>query len=270
LTAKYIPLILILAILIACSSHEELQPPDNPFDPGNPNYISPAAVIVSGPGEGEVVSTTDVDIAWEGNESATEYRYKFDSQDWSDWDEVTSQSFDYLDEGNHSFEVQARSVNGDDQSVSTLLEFTVDAIKDPALFIYPYSQAANQSDTISVSIHVQNTTQFVSAGFNLEYSANSLLFLSSEPGEIIDSWGGGNLQIIDEITDGTQTILTFSIASINTEISNLFDPEEILLLNFIVLSSSEAWVGIGNVNLLNINIDEIEVDLFRGGWVGKN
>ena len=52
--------LIVSALLMGCSSHEELPPPDNPFDPGNPDYISPAAVIVSGPGEGEVVSTTEV------------------------------------------------------------------------------------------------------------------------------------------------------------------------------------------------------------------
>ena len=39
---------------------------------------------------------------WEGNELVSDFRYKIDSFNWSDWIEETSVLLEFLDEGNHS------------------------------------------------------------------------------------------------------------------------------------------------------------------------
>ncbi|MBT7577237.1 MAG: hypothetical protein HN633_00515, partial [Candidatus Marinimicrobia bacterium] len=60
-----------LTLIMGCSSHDELPPPDNPFDPGNPDYVSPNLTIISGPALGEIIDNPFVTLVWEGNESAT-------------------------------------------------------------------------------------------------------------------------------------------------------------------------------------------------------
>ncbi|MBT7579063.1 MAG: hypothetical protein HN633_09870, partial [Candidatus Marinimicrobia bacterium] len=63
-------ILLAVALVLGCSSHEELPPPDNPFDPGNPDYVSPSVEIIVGPSENEIVDVTTVTFEWQGNESA--------------------------------------------------------------------------------------------------------------------------------------------------------------------------------------------------------
>ena len=184
---------------MGCSSHEELPPPDNPFDPGNPDYVDPEAEIISGPAEGEIVESTSVTLVWEGNESATEYRYKFDSPNWSDWNAATSHTFDYLDEGNHSFEIQAKSVNGDEQPGSTLLDFEVDAVSGPAAIINPYRQFGNPGDTLTYQIIAEEVTNLFAIECAVSINEDYLELSEVINGEVLTQWGGEAL-LIQEMT----------------------------------------------------------------------
>jgi hypothetical protein len=258
--------LIVSALLMGCSSHEELPPPDNPFDPGNPDYISPAAVIVSGPGEGEVVSTTEVEIAWEGNESATEYRYKFDSPNWSDWDEVTSHIFDYLDEGNHSFEVQARSVNGDEQSGSSLLDFEVDAVAGPSILVYPFSQIGSPGDTLECQIIAEEVTNVYATACVISFDTDYLELLESSQGDILTEWGGNSL-IVEELADSSLSIsmvasegssISFSGTSSLLELKFKISPIAIDAFGLEVIRISE-------ITYLDPNLVEIDVNSNRLG-----
>lgn len=180
---KYLQTLLILAVLLGCSSHEELPPPDNPFDPGNPDYVSPNLTIVTGPTIGEIVETASVTLVWEGNESATEYLYKFDSLDWSDWTTLTTLTFDYLDEGDHRFEIKARSINGDEQSTPTVIEFEVDAVGGPALMFYPRRQLSIVGEIVTFHILAEEVIDLMASEMYLEYDPARLEIISVTQGD---------------------------------------------------------------------------------------
>ena len=210
MSIRHLHTVLITLILLGCSSHEELPPPDNPFDPGNPHYVSPTALIVSGPSEGEVIDTTGVNIAWEGNESASEYRYKFDSPNWSDWNTATSHTFDYLDEGNHSFQLQSRSVNGEEQAVATLLNFEVDAVDGPAAIVYPYMQFGNPGDTLTYQIIAEEVIDLFAIECIISINEDYLELIEVLDGELLTQWGGDPL-IIQEMTSASVSLAMVAV-----------------------------------------------------------
>jgi hypothetical protein len=172
-----------LTLIMGCSSHDELPPPDNPFDPGNPDYVSPNLTIISGPALGEIIDNPFVTLVWEGNESATEYLYKFDSLDWSEWTTITTLTFDYLDEGNHRFEIKARSVNGEEQLTSTAIDFEVDAVGGPALMFYPRRQLSLLGEIVTFQILAEEVIDLMASEMYLDYDPTRLEIISIIQGD---------------------------------------------------------------------------------------
>ena len=271
MSAKFILLILILAILIGCSSHDELQPPDNPFDPGNPDYVGPTAVIVSGPAEGEIIDTTAVTFVWEGNESATEYRYKFDSPDWSDWNTATSHTFDYLDEGDHSFEVQVRSVNGDVQETPILLDFVVDAVSGPSAIVFPYSQKGSPGDTLIYQIIAEEVTDLFAVECNILINADYLELIEIVNGNIVDEWGGDPL-VIDDITLSSASFSMVSVEGSNNSFSGTTSIISLItrIKTTVVLQSAINVIEIPEIVFLEPNLSAIDVGQIRTGVLDGN
>ncbi|NQV14686.1 hypothetical protein HQ531_04445 [bacterium] len=241
-----LPLVLILTIW-GCSSHNDLEPPDNPLDPGNPDYESPTVEIISGPSEGQVVEATAVTIAWEGNESASEYRYKFDSSVWTEWDEATSQNFDYLDEGNHSFEIQARSINGDEQSTATLLDFEVDAVAGPSVLVYPYQQLGAPGDTLVYQIIAEEVSDLFAAECNVQFDGDFLEIIEILDGDILGEWGGESL-VIQEMT-----AMSLFLSMVAVEGTNISFSGSTSIVTVAVRIRSSASNNSDNVNVIEIN-----------------
>jgi hypothetical protein len=175
--------LVVFALSIGCSSHDELPPPDNPFDPGNPDYVSPNLSIISGPVLGEIVDNPSITIVWEGNESATEYRYKLDSLDWSEWTTSTIQTFEHLDEGDHRFEIKARSVNGDEQLIPIVIDFEVDAVGGPALMFYPRRQITNVDAIITFQILAEEVIDLMASEIYLDYDPTQIEINSVSQGD---------------------------------------------------------------------------------------
>jgi len=259
--------LLIALILLGCSSREEFSPPDNPFDPGNPDYVNPEAEIISGPTEGEIVESTSVTMVWEGNESATEYRYKFDSITWSDWGETTSQTFHYLDEGIHSLEVQARSVNGDEQTLPTLLEFEVNAVTGPSALVYPYMHIGNPGDTLIYQIVAEEVTDLFAVECLIEIDTN-LELIDVIDGNLQGEWGGHPL-IVQEIGDQS---ISLSIVSVEGANLSFAGTSSIISLRVRIRSTAVRNVEttaliIANLLYLNTNLDTISISTIRPGVI---
>jgi hypothetical protein len=260
-----------LAVLLtigvwACTPHEELEPPDNPLDPNNPVYTSPSAEIISGPTEGEIVETTSISITWEGNESATEYRYNFDSNEWSEWTSITSQTYDYLDEGDHSFEIQARSVNGDEQTDSHILGFSVDAVAGPSAIVYPYKQTANPGDTIVYKIMAEEVTNVFANECKISFDTDYLELIDVIEGDILGAWGGSPL-LVEMISDSS-----VSISMVAAEGSSISFSGTSSLIALILRINPRAISGSGleviritDITYLNPNLEKLHVNSNRLG-----
>jgi hypothetical protein len=256
----------LMLVLWACSSHEELEPPDNPFDPGNPDYVSPTAEIISGPGEAEVINTTAVTFTWQGNETATEYSYQFDGSGWSEWTVNTSALFDYLDEGVHSFTVKARSVNGDAQDTPTELSFSVDAVAGPSALVYPYRQTGSPGDTLVYQIIAEEVTDLFAVECNITFDADYLELIEVYDGDILGEWGGSPL-VIEE-----QSASSFSISMVAVQGSSSSFAGTTSLITIVVrvksiadISSDQTVIEIHGSTYLNPVLETIDVAISRVG-----
>jgi hypothetical protein len=238
---------LALILVLGCSSHEELPPPDNPFDPGNPDYVSPEAEITSGPSEGEIIGNTSVTLVWEGNESATEYRYRFDFLGWSEWDETTSTTFEYLDEGTHNFELMARSVNGEEQSISTLLDFGVDAVAGPAILIYPYMQSASPGDTVDFQIFAEEVSDLFAVECQIQFDDEILELIEVIDGDLLTEWGGTALSI----QEVSESIVDFSVVAVEGSNTTFEGTTSIFLLRLRIKQSANLNIELTAISVTN-------------------
>jgi hypothetical protein len=255
-------------IFLGCSSHQEIEPPDNPLDPNNPVYESPTVDIISGPFEGEILDGTTTTIEWEGNVSATEYRYKFDTPDWSEWNAATTQTFDYLDEGNHSFELQARSINGDAQSGSALLDFEVDAVAGPSALVYPYRHIGSPGDTLVYQIMAEEVTDLFAVECHIEFDDEYLELIEVIEGDILAAWGGTPLVILEQATSS----ISASMVSVEGSNNYFSGSGSILSLRMKVkptdnISSMVRVIELSQVLYLNTSQEISEIQIARPGWV---
>jgi hypothetical protein len=254
-----------ITLILGCSTHDELPPPDNPFDPGNPDYVSPTVDIIGGPSESEIVGVTTVTFEWQGNESATEYSYQFDGSGWSEWSESTAAEFDYLDEGDHLFKVQARSVNGDAQETPTALGFGVDAVGGPSALVYPYKYSANPGDTLIYQIVAEEVTELFAVECHIEVDDN-LELIDVIDGNLQSGWGG-NALMIQEITGQTFSLSIVSVEGTTTSYSGTAS-----ILNIITRITPTAEIGteiaavqISLLHFLNPSLNKIDIELIRAG-----
>ena len=95
--------------------------------------VTPRVISLSIP-NGEIITTRDVTIQWEGSEPDLEYQYILDGNAF-EWIDTTFVMLRDLEEDEHAFSVRARnnSVTGD----SLTVHFSVDAIKGPGLVFSP-------------------------------------------------------------------------------------------------------------------------------------
>jgi hypothetical protein len=261
-------ILLIVGLMWTCSPHDELEIPSNPLDPDNPVYVSPQAEITSGPSEGEVVNATMVTFEWQGNETASEYSYSFDGSDWSDWSQIYSMSMEYLDEGDHSFQVKARSINADVQLIPTAIDFVVDAVSGPSAIVYPYLQHASPGDTLEFEIRAEEVTNLFALEVEVFIDTQYLELIEVLDGDIVDEWGGDLLQFQDQ-TDSTTSL---SMVAVEGESISFTGTTSLLYLKAkiapsIPYNSIIHAIRILNTTYLNQSLDVVEISGTRVGTI---
>jgi hypothetical protein len=254
-----------LILVLGCSSHEELPPPDNPFDPGNPDYVSPTVEIIGGPSESEIIDVTTVSFEWQGNESATEYSYQFDGSDWSEWNAGTSTEFDYLDEGDHTFKVQARSVNGDAQATPTAMGFGVDAVAGPSALVYPYKHVGNPGDTLIYHIVAEEVLDLFAVECHIELG-DDLELIEIIDGNLQSEWGG-NALVIREIIGQTILLSIVSVEGTNTSFAGTTSiiTLKLRLKETAPQNSETTALSISDLQYLNTTLNALNISTIRRG-----
>jgi len=169
----------VLAIVFAgCNVITEPPPPEreNPIDPRNPNFQPPRAEIISGPADNSTVTEHTVTFKWRGNQadSLMLFSYKLDNQNWSEWSNVKEVTFAYLDEGKHTFYVKAKYLNNIEQQQPTQVNFTVDAVKGPAIMFVPRKVEVRPNSSFDAEVYIEEAVDF--AGVKIIISYNQLYF----------------------------------------------------------------------------------------------
>ena len=188
-------LIYLLSLLFVLSCEDTTPIRDNPLDEEGGDYIAPICSLLDIV-DGDILYSEAVEFTWEGNELVTEYRYKYDSFDWTEWSESTSAALSYLDEGDHQLSVQSRYVTGDTSAIASV-SFVVDAVGGPALMFYPRRHFAQQGETVTFQILAEEVTNLMMSEIHLEYDPAMLEIISVSQGSFFQN--GENSIFIYEI-----------------------------------------------------------------------
>ena len=147
---------------------------DNPLDPGNLDFIPPKTTVLSGPGEGSTVTTADVTFTWTGNQPTSEFIYRLDDADWTDWSKNISASYTFLDEASYTFEVKSRYPTGQEEEQPEARNFTVDAVKGPAFTFYRRHSFPKAGSSFSVDVIAEEVTNLFAASVEVLFNPNLL------------------------------------------------------------------------------------------------
>ena len=215
-----------LFILFFALNCEDTTPiRDNPLDEEGGDYIPPIISLLDIV-DGDTLYSESVEFAWEGNELVTDFRYKFDSFDWTEWSESTSAILSYLDEGDHQLSVQSRYLNGDTSDVASV-SFVVDAVAGPALMFYPRRHFAQAGETVTFQILAEEVTNLMMSEIHLEYDPAMLEIMSVSQGSFFQN--GQNSIFLYEIntTAGAVQINTTLLDGDSPAVSGTGDLAEI-------------------------------------------
>ncbi len=199
---KSLLLILLTVFLLSCA--DEFVP-DNPVDPENPDYIPPIVSIVSGLSENEILDVERFTITFSGNELSMLFRTKLDTNDWTGWFSSTSQTVDFLDEGNHDFYVQGRYTTGDTSNI-VWVPFEVDAVQGPALMFLPRRHIVSIGEKIDFKITAEEVYNLAGAEFHLNYDPSLVSIESVISGDIFSTGGSPIFLFEDKPESGLLTI----------------------------------------------------------------
>ena len=178
-------LIYLLSLLFVLSCEDTAAVRDNPLDEEGGDYIAPIIGLLDIV-DGDILYSESIEFTWEGNELVTEFRYKYDSFDWTGWSENTSATLTYLDEGDHQLAVQSRYLTGDTSDVASV-SFIVDAVAGPALMFYPRRHFAQSGETVTFKILAEEVTNLMMSEIHLEYDPSKLEIISISQGSFFQN-----------------------------------------------------------------------------------
>ena len=201
------------------SCTESLDDPvqDNPLDPGNPEYIPPSTTILSGPAEGDTLNTPDATFRWRGSLSNSDYSYRLNETNWSDWSIDSSVSFRLLDELTHMFEVRTRYESGETEEPPTSISFTVNAVSGPAYMIQPRLIQVVVGEEFSLDLMAEEVTDFAIAEVNFawDHAVVELIGLSiyTDSTAFLKSNGGTIISFVDVDTATGSAVINVGVAA---------------------------------------------------------
>lgn len=195
---RYFLFLLITLLIVSCEKEW-----NNPFDEKSETSKT---IILLGPVEGEIIGESSVTFTWEGNEWAVEYSTKLNDDNWSEWTSVMQITYDYLGEGEHTFQVKSRSSAEDKEEIPKSTTFTVNAIAGPAFVMERQLIKVNNNSLFFIDIIAEEADDLLASFVKIEFDTAKLEVLS------IDTTGTGNWSAN---ADGI-TFVTTSVADANT------------------------------------------------------
>ncbi len=183
---------ILFAALFLLFSCEKPEKPvyDNPYDPLNEDFVTPEAIILTGPSDGSVVDQTTVTFVWTGSYDQGIYSYMLRGFDnvFSQWQSgLYSATYQYLDEGTYTFMVKEAQNENIVQEIPDSVVFTVDAVTSCALVLRRWHLDAVNGAPFSVYLDIENATGIMGLSAVVEFPGDKCI-----------------LQGIDEVAGGLQ------------------------------------------------------------------
>lgn len=124
---------------------------DNPNDPTNPNFEEPKTSEIIIPEVNGKVIDSIFTIQWNANNVCSLFSYKFDNNNWSNWQTNKFVTNYYLDDNNYFISVRSMHKNEMIEATPPSKNFIVDAIRPQSVYFFPRK--------ISLSINTDFTSE---------------------------------------------------------------------------------------------------------------
>jgi len=221
------------------------NPDDNPFDPNNPDYQPPLATITQGPSDGSIIGNDFVTFSWTGNNLECQFSYTLDEAEPSAWGSGKTVTFNYLDEGDHSFQVKARYSADDVQENPSSVAFTVNAITGPALWIYHKKTTTSINSDFAVDVVVEEVTDLSMASVEVNFDPTYLQIRAYEVLEDGSILSGKQLIKVDSHDDNVGK-LTVYLALVGESDSGISGTGSIIRVHFLSRKRGTTEVEFGD------------------------
>jgi len=179
-----IPTFLIIFTFFSCDvvSSDLEKKGENPLDPQSPNYSPPKVSIVEGPSKGETIKSDQTKIKWEGNQGyLNEYKYRIDTEEWSGWVDKNQIYYTYLNERLHTFEVKTRYLDQPEYIETLSINFKVDAIQGPSLWIRDKKKNVQQNFSFDIQIIGEEVDDLAMVSIELNFHPDYLEIVECSP-----------------------------------------------------------------------------------------
>ncbi len=193
---------------------------------------------------GDTLTQETISITLNSEGLASEYRYMFDSDPWSDWSSGNVIVLEYLDEGAHELQLQAlRTSSNDSTDLSDtsdiqMISFFVDAVEGPSLMFYPRRHKAQSGEQVTFLIHAEEVENLMAAEIHLEFDTTAIS---------INAVIQGSFFINDQesifsydIGEGTISILT---SVVNSDAPSVSGTGVLADIQVTLLGSSDATIS---------------------------
>lgn len=236
---------IVVVLLGGCDLADTPSAPvrNNPTDPSSPTFQSPKATVSKGITVGEVLANHSVTIEWTGNLSDDQmlYSFRMDSGNWSLFNAGRSASYELLDEGEHVFAIKARYPNLVEQPAATLVPFSVDAVKGPAVQFIPRRTAVIKNNFFDVEIGFEEVTEIAGAKLIVQYdkskfSLETLPEIYKDSKNILLKNGGSLIDITDN--NAAAGTVIFNLAVIGGTPSSVSGSGKLAKLRFRALANA--------------------------------
>ena len=194
----------ILLFFLGCETFDVVA--DNPLDPSNPDYVKPTISILS-PSNQQTINTDKVDVALQGNELVSEYRYEivtsdiYKAADWSSWSSSNKVSLEFLNEYTYTVNAQSRYLN-EETSDEASVTFTVDALQSSSLLLYPRQVQPSTNSTFKVELYAHSLSNVSALEYVIEFDPSKISFTESSS----NSYGDVNVVNYDGVSKVYYTI----------------------------------------------------------------
>ena len=226
----------ILLLIVSCEDTTPVR--ENPLDEEGGDYIIPI-IDLSDIAEGDTLFSETIQFNLSGNELVSEYRYKYDSYGWVDWNEQGSITLNYLDEGDHQLSVQSRYLNGDTSEIIRV-SFVVDAVSGPSLMFFPRRHIAQQNETVTFQIMAEEVVDLMLTEIHLVYDPSMLEVITVTQGSFFQN--GQNSIFLNEINSEAGS-LQINTALLDGEVLSVDGTGDLVNLQVKLLQSGSTTIS---------------------------
>ena len=251
-----------LALFLGACGGVDAPDRDNPWDEGNPDYVPPMALIEDRPDTSFATGEPDITFRWGGNTpdvTGFSYRLHTSSRDesdtasevgWSAWSPAASVTFESLDEGAHFFEVRAQYPTGAQSKTPDSREFTVDAVKGPALIVQPRLARPSPGERMVVNVVTEGVEDLMLAHVVLSYDASTPDLLNVEEGDMMPTHAddsGGTPIFLSDVDGG---VVDISLGLALADPAGVSGEGSLARLEFRVLRAGDSQIAFGGATEL--------------------